>query len=52
VLDDVVVERKMRLESQLLRMNCQMFSTGMNSGDFGGSGHKQQADREQQRTSR
>ena len=28
----------MRLESQLSRMNCQMFSTGLSSGDFGGSG--------------
>src|SRR5229473_7373442 len=29
---------KTRLESQLSRMNCQMFSTGLSSGDFGGSG--------------
>ena len=29
---------KTRLESQLSRMNCQMFSTGFNSGHFGGSG--------------
>ena len=29
---------KMRFESQLSRMNCQMFSTGFNSGDLGGSG--------------
>ena len=28
----------MRLESQLSRMNCQMFSTGFSSGDFAGSG--------------
>jgi hypothetical protein len=26
-----------RLESQLSRMNCQVFSVGFNSGDFGGS---------------
>jgi hypothetical protein len=26
----------MRFESQLSRMNCQMFSTGLSSGDFGG----------------
>src|ERR1700724_3325764 len=29
---------KMRFESQLSRMNCQMFSTGLSSGDFGGNG--------------
>src|SRR5262245_10190443 len=28
----------MRLESQLSRMNCQTFSTGLSSGHFGGSG--------------
>src|SRR5215831_2175687 len=27
----------MRLESQLSRMNCQTFSTGLSSGHFGGS---------------
>ena len=26
----------MRFESQLSRMYCQMFSTGLSSGDFGG----------------
>lgn len=31
-------ELKMRLESQLSRMNCHMFSTGFSSGDLGGSG--------------
>src|SRR6202011_4732007 len=29
---------KTRFESQLSRMNCQMFSTGLSSGDFGGDG--------------
>src|ERR1700704_4487338 len=29
---------KTRFESQLSRMNCQMFSTGLSSGDFGGNG--------------
>jgi hypothetical protein len=29
---------KTRLESQLSRMNCHMFSTGFNSGDLGGNG--------------
>ena len=28
----------MRFESQLSRINCQMFSTGLSSGDLGGSG--------------
>jgi hypothetical protein len=27
-----------RFESQLSRMNCQTFSTGLSSGDFGGRG--------------
>ncbi len=27
---------KTRLDSQLSRMNCQMFSTGFSSGDLGG----------------
>src|SRR3984893_18956646 len=31
---------KMRLDSQLSRMYCQMFSTGLSSGDLGGSGIK------------
>jgi len=31
-------EVKTRLESQLSRMNCQTFSTGLSSGDLGGSG--------------
>ena len=31
-------ERKTRLESQLSRMNCQTFSTGLSSGHLGGSG--------------
>ncbi len=29
-------DSKTRLDSQLSRMNCQMFSTGFNSGDLGG----------------
>jgi len=29
----------MRFDSQLSLMNCQMFSTGFNSGDFAGSGY-------------
>ena len=29
---------KTRFKSQLSRMNCQMFSTGLSSGDFGGNG--------------
>ena len=29
---------KMRLDSQLSRMNCHMFSTGFNSGALGGKG--------------
>jgi len=33
-----VYERKMRFDSQLSRMYCQMFSTGLSSGHFGGSG--------------
>ena len=28
----------MRFDSQLSRMNCQTFSTGFNSGHFGGRG--------------
>jgi hypothetical protein len=32
---------KTRLDSQLSRMNCQMFSTGLSSGDRGGSGFVQ-----------
>src|ERR1700719_3991181 len=31
---------KMRLESQFSRMNCQMFSTGLSSGDFAGRGSR------------
>ena len=31
-------ELKMRLESQLSRMNCHIFSTGFSSGDLGGKG--------------
>ena len=27
---------KTRLDNQLSRMNCQMFSTGLSSGDLGG----------------
>ena len=30
-------EVKTRLESQLSRMNCQMFSTGLSSGHLAGS---------------
>ena len=29
---------KIRFDSQLSRMNCQMFSTGFNSGALGGKG--------------
>ena len=36
VVDEIVVGVKTRLESQLSRMNCQTFSTGLSSGDFGG----------------
>ena len=38
VVDEIVVGLKTRFESQLSRMNCQMFSTGLSSGDFGGMG--------------
>jgi len=31
-------EWKIRLDSQLSRMNCHMFSTGFNSGALGGKG--------------
>src|ERR1700751_3216555 len=37
MVDEIVVGLKMRLESQLSRMNCQTFSTGLSSGHFGGS---------------
>ncbi|TCS23330.1 hypothetical protein EDC31_13125, partial [Acidomonas methanolica] len=37
-IDDVVVGAKIRFDSQVLRMNCQTFSTGFNSGERGGSG--------------
>jgi len=30
----------MRFESQLSRMNCHTFSTGLSSGHFGGSGKR------------
>lgn len=30
--------RKILFDSQVLRMNCQTFSTGLSSGDRGGSG--------------
>lgn len=30
--------RKIRFDSQVLRMNCQTFSTGLSSGERGGSG--------------
>jgi len=35
-VDDIVICLKMRLDSQLSRMNCQIFSIGLSSGDFGG----------------
>ena len=38
MVKDVVVGSKNALESQLSRMNCQMFSTGLSSGDLDGSG--------------
>ena len=31
-------ELKMRLDNQLSRMNCQIFSTGLSSGALGGNG--------------
>ncbi len=34
--DDFVVDLKMRLLSQLSRMNCHIFSPGFNSGDLCG----------------
>jgi len=40
-IDEIIVQfkdLKTRLESQLPRMNSQMFSTGLSSGHFGGSG--------------
>ena len=33
-------EEKMRFESQLSRMNCQTFSTGLSSGHLAGSGNR------------
>ena len=36
MIDNIVVGFEMRFESQLSRMYCQMFSTGLSSGDFGG----------------
>ena len=38
VIEDVVIVLKTRLESQLSRINCQTFSTGLSSGARGGSG--------------
>ncbi len=38
MVDDVIWDVNTRLESQLSRMNCQMFSTGFNSGHLGGNG--------------
>ena len=38
MVENVVEDLKTRFESQLSRMNCQMFSTGLSSGDFGGNG--------------
>ena len=40
VIEDVLVGRHTRLESQLSRMYCQMFSSGFSSGDFGGNGSR------------
>ena len=47
VVDDVVVgfdpkggEANILLESQLSRINCQTFSTGLSSGQRGGSGNR------------
>jgi hypothetical protein len=37
VVDNIVVGFDIRLDSQLPRMNCQMFSLGLSSGHFGGS---------------
>ena len=37
-IDDIVVGQKTLLDSQLSRMNCQVFSAGFNSGDLGGRG--------------
>ena len=45
MVEDIVVgfdpkggEANMRFDSQLSRMNCQTFSTGLSSGHFAGSG--------------
>ena len=38
VSDDVVVGSNTRLESQLSRRNCQMFSVGLSSGHLAGRG--------------
>ena len=41
VIDDVVIGLEDAIgEPVVSRMNCQMFSTGLSSGDFGGSGIK------------
>ena len=37
VLDDIVVDLKIRLVNQQSRLNCQAFSTGFNSGRLGGN---------------
>ena len=36
LVDEIVVGFEDQLESQLSRMHCQTFSTGLSSGDFGG----------------
>jgi hypothetical protein len=38
MVEDVLVGFEDAVESQLSRMNCQMFSSGFSSGDLGGSG--------------
>ena len=37
MVDDVRVGGETRFDSQLSLMNCQIFSTGLSSGDFGGN---------------
>jgi hypothetical protein len=38
MVEDVVVGFEDAVRGQLSRMNCQMLSTGLSSGDFGGNG--------------
>jgi hypothetical protein len=38
MIDNIFIVFEDAFESQLSRMNCQRFSTGLSSGDFAGSG--------------